>query len=351
MPPASDFLRLIQLARRGTRKGQYVSVSLPERMGGVFGAAFGGCVMSMSLNAAHLSLPEDREMRASLRVYSMLGHYLGPTLTDRHVSFSCEVLRETRTFATQLVRASQVMDNGSERACFAATVDFMRQDERPEPGSSREPFERYSPAPARHYPRPEEVPEWTAVMGEQQQRQPGGLSERQRQYLHSLTLWNRVGISREIAGTMHYASLAEAAPPPDSPLATRISADWFCAREDLTAAAEAAQVEDKGLATTAAAANACFLAFTLDASVAFVPLTFSGLSLADASACASLDFALRFLDPAPDMHRYHLREMNTSAGYANRTLGSARCWDREGALVAEMSQMSILRPRVEQARL
>lgn len=79
-----------------------------------------GCALALAVQAAYHSLPD-----APMAVYSMLGHYLGPTATDRHIKITVEDVRTTRTFATRRVVLTQVQDNGTERSSLAVTLDFM----------------------------------------------------------------------------------------------------------------------------------------------------------------------------------------------------------------------------------
>ena len=120
---SSNFLQLIRLKR--TSPTTFVSLSMSERMGNLAPFAFGGqmeldskirvrclrpdpagCVLALAVNAAHLNLPQSPA--APLAIYSMLGHFLGPNKTDRHVKLVVEDVRTTRTFATRRVVVSQI---------------------------------------------------------------------------------------------------------------------------------------------------------------------------------------------------------------------------------------------------
>lgn len=65
---------------------------------------------------------------------------------------------------------------------------------------------------------------------------------------------------------------------------------------------------------------------------------------------SSLEFSLRFMSP-PDMTKWHLSEQVTHAGTAGRTFSTGRLWDESGRLVADMTQMSIMRPWPEGKKL
>jgi acyl-CoA thioesterase len=76
-----------------------------------------------------------------------------------------------------------------------------------------------------------------------------------------------------------------------------------------------------------------------------VPLVHNHLSLPDAGACSSLDFAIRIFSNDVDLNQWHLKELKTHHGSNGRTYSEARLWDEQQNLVATMTQMNILRPK------
>jgi acyl-CoA thioesterase len=90
----------------------------------------------------------------------------------------------------------------------------------------------------------------------------------------------------------------------------------------------------------------------MDGALSFIPLTHSKMSLHDAGACSSLDFALRIMSNKIDMREWNFKEMKTIHGSDGRTYSEGRLFDRKGKMVAIMNQQSILRPKkVEKASL
>ena len=85
------------------------------------------------------------------------------------------------------------------------------------------------------------------------------------------------------------------------------------------------------------------VAFFMDAVLGWIPLSFASRSIADVSACASLDISLRFLRP-PDFNGWMLMEQTTEAGTGGRTFSMGKLWDMQGRLVADMTQVHIMRP-------
>ncbi|KAL4753959.1 hypothetical protein BDW72DRAFT_190653 [Aspergillus terricola var. indicus] len=76
------------------------------------------------------------------------------------------------------------------------------------------------------------------------------------------------------------------------------------------------------------------LAFYMDRGLAYIPANHSGYSLSQASACATLDFALRVL-----------------THHNARALGEGRVFNRDGRLLASMTQATILRPKKVVSRI
>ena len=75
--------------------------------------------MAIAANAAYQSAPP------SYHLYSMLGHFLGPALTDRKLFCTVRKIRDTRTFATRQVEVSQAQDDGSRRLALFVVADFQ----------------------------------------------------------------------------------------------------------------------------------------------------------------------------------------------------------------------------------
>lgn len=84
--------------------------------------------------------------------------------------------------------------------------------------------------------------------------------------------------------------------------------------------------------------------FLLDGSLSFTPLAHSSMSLDAAGACSSPDFALRVFVNEVDLNEWNYREIKTVTGGDGRTYSEARLWDKEGRMVANMTQQCILRP-------
>jgi acyl-CoA thioesterase len=86
------------------------------------------------------------------------------------------------------------------------------------------------------------------------------------------------------------------------------------------------------------------LAFYMDGALSFLPLTHSKMSLLDAGACSTLDFALRILGNQVDMSEWNFKEMKSVHGSDGRTYSEGRLYSRDGKMIAIMTQQSILRP-------
>jgi acyl-CoA thioesterase len=106
------------LALEQVEPNQFTSRFLPPRMGNVLPIAFGGYTIGVAVQAAHVDISPKH------RLYAANGNFLGPAMTDRHVFIRTKTYRATKTFTTKLVEVLQKQDDGKERACLVALVDF-----------------------------------------------------------------------------------------------------------------------------------------------------------------------------------------------------------------------------------
>ncbi|KAL0931496.1 acylthioesterase ii [Colletotrichum truncatum] len=297
---------------------QYVSRVKPARMGNARNIAYGGCAMGCGISAAYDSVP------SKYLLYSVTGTYLGPALTDRKLKFSVRKIRDTRTFATRLVEISQDQDDGQSRPCMIMLADFQVK----EPASMLV----YSPPPSMTYSPPEkclDIHQGTAELV----RRGVATEEMGKAYLATFgfnSIFFETRATPEGVATNNLHGMARKAKTPQDglPLTSKTSADWVRCRHPLP------RLKDRFAG----------LGFLLDGALAFIPLTHSQMFLTDTAACSSLDFALRFFTGDLDLDKWHLRELKTVAGSDGRTYTEARFWDRDGNLVANMTQQSIMRP-------
>lgn len=128
---------------------------------------------------------------------------------------------------------------------------------------------------------------------------------------------NLVGLAKHVKTTQDHLTLPE-----------KSSADWYKHRETLPTQAD----------------SLAAMFYLLDGAISFVPLTHSHLTLSDAGACSSLDFALRVFSNDVKLDQWHLRELKTVTGGNGRTYSESRLWDEGGNMVASMTQQCIMRP-------
>lgn len=262
--------------------------------------------------------------------------------------FAVTSLRDTRSFATRFIVASQDF-NGQPRRCFSVTVDFTRRTPASGPPhrDARLPLS-YSLPPSTAHTQPGKLLTFADDVSERIQR--GEVDERTQQMLEgTFGLSAKVTNAKLIKGGIFDETLFGIVPRTDTreqlaipDVTQRRAADWFQAKETLTPPPVSAHAS--WLPTTAYALNASYLAFVADGALAFLPLSQHGLTLSDAAACSTLDFALRFHDDDLDFTRHHLREMRTHCAGRERTYSEAFVWDLDGRLVASMSQQCVLRP-------
>jgi acyl-CoA thioesterase len=85
--------------------------------------------------------------------------------------------------------------------------------------------------------------------------------------------------------------------------------------------------------------------FIMDTALSFIPLSLTGIPLTSARAASSLDFSLRFFCAPPKaLHKdWLLHEQYTQRAEEGRSFSVGRMYRQDGAEVARMSQVSILR--------
>lgn len=100
-------------------ENEFISRFNPVQMGNTADIAYGGCAVGVGVQAAY------QTVKPGFHVYSVMGHYLGPAMADRKIICKVSRLRDTRTFATRFIEASQKLDDGSIRTCVAFLADFQ----------------------------------------------------------------------------------------------------------------------------------------------------------------------------------------------------------------------------------
>ncbi|KAF2264694.1 acyl-CoA thioesterase II [Lojkania enalia] len=306
------------LAFKGIGKNEFETAYPPERMGNTANIAYGGYALATAAKAAALSVPQGYHL------YSIMGNYLGPALTDRPLRSSVRTIRQTRTFATRQVEVSQKQDDGSIRACLIALADFQVA----EPAMLE-----FSIPPSKAYSGPEGL---QALPAHRKHLVDTGKISQQLADMHSKSFGVSEGLyeTRPCPEGIFYSNLtglAKTLPTPQDslPITEKSTADWLRSLFPLPSLVD----------------NVANLAFVMDGAVSFAPLSFSKMFLDDAGACSSLDFALRLFKRDIKMEEWHLKEWTTKVGAEGRTFSEARLWDKEGNCVACMSQQSILRPK------
>ncbi|KAH6620581.1 thioesterase-like superfamily-domain-containing protein [Boeremia exigua] len=299
--------------------GEYETVNPPQRMANTLNIAYGGYALATACKAATLSVD------GPYHIYTVLGNYLGPASTDRPLRARVRTVRQTRSFATRQVEISQSAGEQGERICLIALVDFQIRE--------KETLVAYSRSPSKTYTSWEncsteaDVHQKLLAEGKVSQdvldedSRTFGLVKNIFEYRpcpEGIFAQNVHGIAKNLALTQD-----------ELPLTQRSSADWIRCVEDLPKAMD----------------HVALMAFTLDAFIASLPLTLNHRFLDDASACSSLDFALRIFNTDIDMARWHLREVTTNVGSEGRSYGESWLWDEDGNAVACMTQQCILRPK------
>jgi acyl-CoA thioesterase II len=309
------------LALRKVSETVFETIHNPKRIGNSLNIAYGGYALAVAVKASAASVPSNYNL------YSILGNYLGPALTDRPLLARVRNVRQTRTFSTRQIEISQKQADGTERPCLIALADFQV----PEKASVMD----FDVRPSKNYSSYEVLVDWQTH--DQKMVETGKVSQDLAD-MHMKTL----GVLHDLYEQRpcpegifphNLTGMAKTLPTPQSdlPLPERSTADWVRSKEPLTSQME----------------NVACLAFYMDAALSFCSLSFSGMFLDDVGACSSLDFALRIFRNEVDMAKWHLREIQTRVGGEGKTYNEARIWDEHGKCVGIMTQANIMRPKIK----
>ncbi|EGP85564.1 uncharacterized protein MYCGRDRAFT_73661 [Zymoseptoria tritici IPO323] len=296
----------------------YASTSPPILLGNAANIAYGGCALGVGVNAAY------QTVKPGYHIYSVLGHYLGPTLCNRKIFCKITRTRDTRTFATRLVEVSQKLDNGTIRGTVTFLADFQVQ----EPATLLD-FTSI-PEGASHSPEECATPKDKA---ERLLREGKATAKIVAIYDDSFKAADQFLEIRSPPSSMMSETLAGLVKGPTSQdklsLTSKTTSQWVRSRHPL-------ERESDHLGA---------LAFYMDGALSFLPLTHSKMSLFEAGACSSLDFALRIMSNEVDMVEWNFKEMKVIHGSDGRTYSEGRLFNKEGKMIAVMTQQSILRPQ------
>ncbi|KAG2421745.1 hypothetical protein HFD88_005721 [Aspergillus terreus] len=271
----------------------YRSVVPPIRMGDLADWAYGGNILAIAVSAAYATVT------AGQHLYSISGYFVRPASPSEKLLCRVERIRDTRTFQTVHLRVVQAGAKGeSEQLCLIASADFHIE----------EPVDMVNYSARPQLP----VPSSPATgMEREKTREPGLyriLDTMMEVHPH------RVDADREGKDVSEIISAER----------FRLhGAGGFCTEADRIAA----------------------LAFYMDRGLAYIPANHSGYSLSQASTCATLDFALRILRHDIDLGGWHVSERQTYGAENARALSEGRVFNRDGRLLASMTQKTILRPK------
>ncbi|KAL3464531.1 thioesterase-like superfamily-domain-containing protein [Aspergillus heterothallicus] len=271
----------------------YRSSVPPIRMGDMADWAYGGNVLAIAVNAAYATVNPGQHL------YSINGHFVRPASPSQNLFCRVERIRDTRTFQTRHLRVFQYVED-IEHICLVATADF-HVNEPTEAVMVNYSARPQLPVPSA--PATEAMPEKTRELG----------------------LYSLLDTMMDIRTHSGNANLDAQKDVPEV-----ITAERF--RLHITE-----QLQHEAVRIAA-------LAFYMDRGLAYIPANHSGYSLMQASACATLDFALRLFSHQFDLQMWHVGERQTCAAGNARALSEGRVFDANG-LIANMTQTTILRAK------
>lgn len=281
-----------QIAVEPLGSGRYCSATNPTAMGTLTPTVFGGNVLAIAVNASY------QTTSASHHIYSICGHFVNAATTDRRLICDVETIKNTKAFQTRHVRVSQESDDGSIRLCLLASVDF-------------------------HIVEPRSMVVYSL---------PPQTSSNQSSASTQRTRAEEFGLYKHIehfTDTLQISVIDDEnkdTSPAGAPL--KVSAEKFRALGPLQNEAE----------------HMSALSFYMDRGLAHIPAKHSGYEIFEASACASLDFSLRFFTHEVNLHDWHIMELKALVAENARAFGEGRVWDDKGRLLASMTQQTLLRP-------
>jgi acyl-CoA thioesterase len=347
--PIDEVVALRLVGQANEQQWSFETVNAPFHLGNANRIAYGGFVISSAVAAAYQTLP--KEQLHALRIYSVLGNFLGPTSLDAAVQIDVSVVRQTRTFCTRLVTVKQQQpvkgaSKTVERSTLAVIVDFVvTRGDRTLHGMrySVQPRERVSHH-ADLLPFPDVLRNEVSA-GTLDADVHAAVAEASKPMVRLITQKHcPEGIMRQNLSGVASDRVTQ---QDGRALADKVTYDWFKYNLDTVGAQR--RDDSALLPPTSNASAACLYALTMDAYLSFLPLVFTHRYLFDVEACSTLDFALRFhVDEIACDQVWNLREMTTAAGSDERTYSQARVWhedpgSKELLLVATMTQSSVMR--------
>ena len=342
----SEQLALRRLDPSKTNKPEvdcFVSTHHAAKQGNSSNIAYGGCTIGIAMHAACQSVWSDPSL-SDFQLYSVLGHFLGPTKTDRLIACEVHKVRTSRSFETRRVVLMQTYDDGSIRECLALTADFMKLERNVEMEFSAPPFVNYGDGKMclREGPfgvdtrSPKELEDEMLANGQATEAE---VKTFQRIFDLGRGFWETRFCKASIVG-QNLSGLAKSAVVQQDKdgldITEKTSLEWSRARGCLETEGE----------------NMAAIGFNMDGGLSFAPLVHGGQGafLQDVGACSTLEFSLRVFrsgDEKIEMHKWHLKERKTVVAAGGITYSEARLWDERGNMVANMTQASIMRSKGE----
>lgn len=80
----------------------------------------------------------------------------------------------------------------------------------------------------------------------------------------------------------------------------------------------------------------------MDKGLGYIPALHKGYHPSQASACASLDFSLRFFEHEFDLEDWNYTEQKNFVASHARAFNEGRVWESSGRILACMTQQTIL---------
>lgn len=314
------------------------------------GRTFGGSSIALGLHAAYHTLPKDAV--SDLRLYSVMGNFLGPGQADKVARIRVTNIRSTRTFATRQIIISQtsIKNENVWQDNFVMLIDFVAQkgkDDQEKEGRNVVSYSAQPPlAKIAHHSKLCDVKSFM-----KQEIANGKTAQQAYDAMEAcfnlLDGWdNRYCPEGMFAQTTFGTRIGHTSNQTNSPIYERRTWDWarFCKPMPV----QNSPISDAILLPpTQNACSAILLCHYLDTWTSVIVPWLAEIDWTEMEVYSTLDFAIRFHVDELDATQWHLRESRTTTANSQRNYIEEQLWlERPGQdfpLVATVTESCILR--------
>ncbi|PWN31527.1 uncharacterized protein FA14DRAFT_88271 [Meira miltonrushii] len=313
------------------------------------GRTFGGSSIALGVHAAYHTLPKEA---TGLRLYSVMGNFLGPGQADKIARIRVTNIRSTRTFATRQIIISQTStkDECIWQDNFVMLIDFVAQKGKDEQEKRERNIVSYSVQPpltqiAHHS-------ELCDVKEHMKKEIDSGKTAQQaydamEACFNLLDGWdNRYCPEGMFAQHTFATQVDRTSNQANRPIHERRTWDWARFRKPMPIQ-EFPTSDGILLPPTAIACSAILLCHYLDTWTSVIVPWLAEIDWSEMESYSTLDFAIRFHVDDLDATQWHLRESKSTTANNQRNYVEEQLWQekpgQDFTLVATVTESCILR--------